>query len=167
VRADAHDALTDTRIRECFTWLEEEVDAELRPSHASVALGEQPRTARSRPKLLERTVESIKVVESAHKVPFLCWQLSTRTSSKRETNRVISRAHTACEWGHETPLKDGTRSSILPDVRPEALLDAAETTGRICLAMEIDPRYCDVIVERWQRYTGKTARRVDDNKPVP
>jgi DNA modification methylase len=33
--------------------------------------------------------------------------------------------------------------------------------------MEIDPRYCDVIVERWQRYTGKTARRVDDNKPVP
>jgi DNA modification methylase len=52
-------------------------------------------------------------------------------------------------------------------VRPEALLDAAETTGRICLAMEIDPRYCDVIVERWQRYIGKTARRVDDNKPVP
>ena len=37
---------------------------------------------------------------------------------------------------------------------------AAESTGRVCLAMEIDPRYCDVIVERWQRYTGKTARRV-------
>ena len=26
---------------------------------------------------------------------------------------------------------------------------AAENTGRVCLAMEIDPRYCDVIVERW------------------
>jgi DNA modification methylase len=37
---------------------------------------------------------------------------------------------------------------------------AAESTGRVCLAMEIDPRYCDVIVERWQRYTGKTATRV-------
>jgi DNA modification methylase len=37
---------------------------------------------------------------------------------------------------------------------------AAESTGRTCLAMEIDPRYCDVIVERWQRYTGKTATRV-------
>jgi hypothetical protein len=23
--------------------------------------------------------------------------------------------------------------------------------------MEIDPRYCDVIVERWQRFTGKDA----------
>jgi DNA modification methylase len=34
---------------------------------------------------------------------------------------------------------------------------AAESTGRTCLAMEIDPRYCDVIVERWQRFTGKDA----------
>jgi DNA modification methylase len=44
---------------------------------------------------------------------------------------------------------------------------AAESTGRTCLAMEIDSRYCDVIVERWQRYTGKTATRVGDDKPVP
>jgi DNA modification methylase len=34
---------------------------------------------------------------------------------------------------------------------------AAENTGRVCLALEIDPRYCDVIVERWQRFTGKSA----------
>ena len=36
-------------------------------------------------------------------------------------------------------------------------LIAAETVGRVCLAMEIDPRYCDVIVERWQRHTGGDA----------
>ena len=34
---------------------------------------------------------------------------------------------------------------------------AAELTGRVCLAMEIDPRYCDVTIERWQRLTGATA----------
>ena len=34
---------------------------------------------------------------------------------------------------------------------------AAETTGRRCLAMELDPRYCDVIVQRWQGLTGKAA----------
>ena len=34
---------------------------------------------------------------------------------------------------------------------------AAEATRRTCLAMEIDPRYCDVIVERWQKFTGKEA----------
>lgn len=34
---------------------------------------------------------------------------------------------------------------------------AAETTGRTCLAMELDPRYCDVAVERWQSFTGRMA----------
>lgn len=34
---------------------------------------------------------------------------------------------------------------------------AAESTGRSCLALEIDPRYCDVIVERWQAFTGSSA----------
>lgn len=34
---------------------------------------------------------------------------------------------------------------------------AAETTDRRCLAMEIDPAYCDVVIERWQRFTGEQA----------
>lgn len=36
-------------------------------------------------------------------------------------------------------------------------LIAAETTGRRCLALELDPRYCDVIVQRWQSFTGGRA----------
>jgi DNA modification methylase len=38
-------------------------------------------------------------------------------------------------------------------------LIAAEQVGRRCYAMEIDPLYCDVIVERWQRFTGREAVR--------
>jgi hypothetical protein len=34
---------------------------------------------------------------------------------------------------------------------------ATELTGRVCVAMEIDPRYCDATIERWQRLTGATA----------
>jgi DNA modification methylase len=34
---------------------------------------------------------------------------------------------------------------------------AAETTGRACLAMELDPAYVDVIVTRWQGFTGAAA----------
>ena len=34
---------------------------------------------------------------------------------------------------------------------------AAETTGRICLAMEITPEYCDVALRRWQEFTGEPA----------
>ena len=36
-------------------------------------------------------------------------------------------------------------------------LIAAETTGRRCLALELDPRYCDVIVQRWQSFPGGRA----------
>ena len=35
---------------------------------------------------------------------------------------------------------------------------AAEKTGRHGRAIELDPLYCDVIVRRWQQYTGKAAR---------
>lgn len=34
---------------------------------------------------------------------------------------------------------------------------AAEKTGRKCYAMELDPRYIDVIVKRWENATGKKA----------
>ena len=33
----------------------------------------------------------------------------------------------------------------------------AEQTGRNCYMMELDPKYCDVIIQRWQDYTGKHA----------
>ncbi len=36
-------------------------------------------------------------------------------------------------------------------------LIAAEQTGRVCYGLEIDPKYCDVIVRRWQTFTGKSA----------
>lgn len=36
-------------------------------------------------------------------------------------------------------------------------LIAAEKTGRKCYGMELDPKYCDVIVKRWEDFTGKKA----------
>jgi len=36
-------------------------------------------------------------------------------------------------------------------------LIAAETTGRVCYGIELNPAYIDVIVERWQNLTGQTA----------
>ena len=38
-------------------------------------------------------------------------------------------------------------------------LIACEQLGRKCLTMEIDPAYCDVIIARWERLTGRTAER--------
>jgi len=43
-------------------------------------------------------------------------------------------------------------------------LIACEKTGRIARMMELDPRYVDVIVKRWQEFTGKQATRESDGK---
>ena len=39
-------------------------------------------------------------------------------------------------------------------------LIAAEQTGRRCRAMELDPRYAQVILERWAALVGRPAERV-------
>lgn len=38
-------------------------------------------------------------------------------------------------------------------------LIACEQLNRSCYAMELEPRWCDVIVERWEAFTGKKAER--------
>jgi DNA modification methylase len=43
-------------------------------------------------------------------------------------------------------------------------LIACEKTQRICYGVELDPRFCDVIIKRWQNYTGKDAIHLKTNK---
>ena len=42
-------------------------------------------------------------------------------------------------------------------------LMAAEATGRRAALVELDPGYCDVIVQRWQEGTGRTATLEGDS----
>jgi DNA modification methylase len=44
-------------------------------------------------------------------------------------------------------------------------LIAAEKTGRQARLVELDPRYCDVIVRRWQEFAGGQARLESDGRP--
>lgn len=37
-------------------------------------------------------------------------------------------------------------------------LIAAEQAGRVCVGLELSPAYVDVIVQRWEKLTGKTAK---------
>lgn len=39
---------------------------------------------------------------------------------------------------------------------------AAEQLKRRCYMMELDPHYCDVIIDRWEKFTGGKAKRVDE-----
>ena len=43
-------------------------------------------------------------------------------------------------------------------------LITAEQIGRRCNMMEYDPRYVDVIIDRWEKLTGQTAELIDDGE---
>jgi len=72
-------------------------------------------------------------------------------------------------WGHGTQKPvECMRRPIVNNSRPGQLiydpflgsgtsLIAAEMTGRVCCGLEISPAYVDVILRRWQTFTGRTA----------
>ena len=43
-------------------------------------------------------------------------------------------------------------------------LIAAQTTGRVCLGCELDPVYVDLIIRRWQAFTGQAAKLAGDGR---
>jgi DNA modification methylase len=43
-------------------------------------------------------------------------------------------------------------------------LAAAELTERVCCGMELDPKYVDVIVQRWEQLSGKKATLEGDGR---
>jgi DNA modification methylase len=45
-------------------------------------------------------------------------------------------------------------------------LIACEKTGRQARLVELDPRYCDVIVRRWQEWTGEQATLDSDGRTL-
>jgi len=71
--------------------------------------------------------------------------------------------------GHATPkpvemmervMKSSAPSGAIttePFLGSGSTLIAAEKTNRKCYGMELDPKYCDVIVKRWEDFTGKKA----------
>ena len=61
----------------------------------------------------------------------------------------------------EIPIRNHAGDVYDPFVGSGTTLIAAETLGRRCYAMEIDPKYVQVAIERWQNFTGRQAERVD------
>ena len=58
------------------------------------------------------------------------------------------------------PLHSKSREIVLdPFLGSGTTLIAAEQLGRRCYGLEIEPRYCDVIVKRWEQFTGRKATR--------
>ena len=64
-------------------------------------------------------------------------------------------------------IKDCTkRGDVVLDVfgGSGSMLIAAEKTGRKACVLEIDPGYCDTIIRRWEKVTGKKATLATNDK---
>lgn len=105
----------------------------------------------------------------------LAWTNSKALSAKiyRHTwagmLRVGDRKDELKDRVHPTQKPVGLCADIIQDFSKdgESILDlylgsgstliACEKTNRKCYGMEIDPQYCQVIIDRWEQYTGKKA----------
>jgi len=58
--------------------------------------------------------------------------------------------------------KDSNLIVYDPFLGSGSTLIACEQTNRICYGMEIDPAYIDVIIERWENYTGEKAVTIEN-----
>lgn len=99
----------------------------------------------------------------------LCW---SKQRHKRELARVLHKGLFSCEndkrvhptqkpvalaeWFFDRWGKDKTVVADLYGGSGSTLI-ACEKTSRHCRMMELDPAYCDVIVKRWEDFTGNTA----------
>ena len=80
--------------------------------------------------------------------------------------------------GHATPKPVEMMERVMKSSAPEnaivvepflgsgSTLIAAEKTNRKCYGMELDPKYCDVIVKRWEDFTGKKAHLEENEVEV-
>ena len=93
--------------------------------------------------------------------PKAVWEIGGDSPSKYQhpTQKPVELAETA--FSHH---KKGTVLDLF--LGSGSTLIAAEKTNRKCYGMELDPKYCDVIVKRWEDFTGKKATREIDELEV-
>ena len=80
------------------------------------------------------------------------WKISKDTKYKHPTQKPVELPYRA--------INNSSRpNNIVLDLfgGSGSTLIACEKLGRNGFILELDPKYCDVIIQRWQQFTGKEA----------
>jgi DNA modification methylase len=92
------------------------------------------------------------------------WNGMIREGEKDKRVHPTQKPVALCEWGI-TNYTDKNASILDLFLGSGSTLMACEKTNRKCFGMEMSPDYCDVIVKRWQDFTGKIATHAETGKP--
>ena len=85
------------------------------------------------------------------------WELKNDNKNKlHPTQKPIALAERAIM--NSSKLKDIILDMFLGS---GSTLIAAEKLNRKCYGMELDEKYCDVIIERWEQFTGLKAEKIN------
>lgn len=84
------------------------------------------------------------------------WQIKKDSNYKHPTQKPVAIAERAIKNSSKSQngiidLFGGSGSTLL----------ACEKTNRKCYMMELDPKYIDVIIQRWEQYTGQKAKKIN------
>jgi len=90
------------------------------------------------------------------------WQYQSVTGKDRQGHATPKPVEIMQRIMNSSLTKDGL--CIEPFGGSGSTLIGAEKTNKICYTMELDPKYVDVIVQRWQDFTGKKATHQITNK---
>lgn len=79
--------------------------------------------------------------------------------SRANVNDYVHPTQKPAELASTAIIKSSKEEDIVLDLflGSGSTLIASEKTGRICYGMELDPKYIDVIVQRYVEYTGNTT----------
>lgn len=84
------------------------------------------------------------------------WEVSRDTGYVHPTQKPVA----LCERALEHNTRRGDRVLDVFGGSGSTLI-ACENLDRRSLTMELDPAYCDVIIDRWERHAGKKAEKLD------
>jgi DNA modification methylase len=99
--------------------------------------------------------ESRSYFDNAHDVMRDVWEFPRTTGDERHDHATPKPVPMMERVVRSSLPKDGI--CVEPFGGSGSTLMGAEKTGRICYTMELQEKYCDVIIKRWQDFTGKTA----------
>jgi DNA modification methylase len=87
------------------------------------------------------------------------WRCSRETRKDHPTAKPVELIAKAIRYSSEVDS-----SCIDLFLGSGSTLIACEKTNRVCYGMEIDPHYVDVIIKRWEDFTGKKAEKITGEK---